>query len=180
MQIVKAFLTLGLLVLLSACAQKPLKPPSEGFAAQGRVNIRSQNDANTAMFDWLATPERDVLSLSTPLGTTLAELTIVYQQGDIVSASLKHGQATDVADDPESLLQNISGLTLPVSGMRWWLRGQPDARLPFTRSGESFTQSGWLVSATDFRGGALPYKIELTRDDLRVRVMISEWSSAAP
>jgi outer membrane lipoprotein LolB len=171
---------LSLLLLLTACAQKPLKPPSEGFAAQGRVNIRSQTDANTAMFDWLATSERDVLSLSTPLGTTLAELTIHYQQGEIVSATLKHGQTTEVAADPESLLQNMSGLTLPVSGMRWWLRGLPDARLPFTRSGDSFTQSGWLVSATDFRDGALPYKIELTRDDLRVRVMISEWSSAAP
>lgn len=179
MQIAKVFV-LSLLLLLTACAQKPLKAPVDGFAAQGRVNVRSQTDANTAMFDWLATPERDVLSLATPLGTTLAELTITYQQGEIVSASLKHGQTTDVADDPESLLQNISGLTLPVSGMRWWLRGQPDARLPFTRSGDSFTQSGWLVSATDFRDGTLPYKIELTRDELRIRVMISEWSAAAP
>lgn len=175
MQIVKVFL-LGLLLLLSACAQKPLQAPADGFAAQGRVNVRSQTDANTALFDWLATPERDVLSLATPLGTTVAELTIRYQQGEIVSATLKHGQTTEVAADPESLLQNISGLTLPVAGMRWWLRGQPDARLPFTRSGESFTQSGWLVSPSDFRDGALPYKIELTRDDLRIRVMIGEWS----
>lgn len=168
------------MLLLSACAQKPLKAPLEGFAAQGRVNVRSQTEANTAMFDWLATPERDVLSLSTPLGNIVAELTIVYQQGEVVSASLKHGQTTEVAADPESLLQNISGLTLPVSGMRWWLRGLPDDRFPYTRSGESFTQSGWLVSPSDFRDGALPYKIELTRDDLRIRVMISEWSAAAP
>lgn len=167
-------------VLLTACAQQPLKPPTEGFAAQGRVNIRSQTDANTAAFDWLATAERDVLSLATPLGTTLAELTIAYQHGEIVSATLKHGKTTDVADDPESLLQQISGLQLPVSGMRWWMRGQPDPRLPFTRSGESFIQSGWVISPTDFRDGPLPYRIELNRDDLRVRVMINEWSSAAP
>ena len=167
-------------LFLIGCAQQPLKPPSEGFAAQGRVNIRSQNDANTASFDWLATPDRDVLSLATPLGTTLAELTITYQHGEIVSATLKHGQSTDVAADPESLLQQVSGLALPVSGMRWWLRGLPDPSLPLTRSGESFTQSGWLISATDFRAGTLPYKIELTRDDLRVRVMINEWSVAAP
>lgn len=132
------------------------------------------------MFDWLATPERDVLSLSSPLGNTLAELSILYQQGDIVSATLKHGQTTEIAADPESLLQNLAGLTLPVSGMRWWLRGLPDPRMPFTRTGDSFSQSGWLVSATDFRDGVLPYKVELTRDDLRIRVMISEWSTAAP
>jgi outer membrane lipoprotein LolB len=110
----------------------------------------------------------------------LAELTIAYQHGEIVSATLKHGQTTDVAADPESLLLKMSGLALPVSGMRWWLRGQPDPRLPFTRTGEAFTQSGWLISATDFRAGTLPYKIELIRDDLRVRVMINEWSVAAP
>jgi len=132
------------------------------------------------MFDWLATPERDVLSLSSPLGNTLAELSILYQQGEIVSATLKHGQTTEIAPDPESLLQNLAGLTLPVSGMRWWLRGLPDPRMPFTRTDDSFSQSGWLVTATDFRDGTLPYKIELTRDDLRIRVMISEWSVAAP
>lgn len=167
-------------LLLTACAQQPLKPPSEGFAAQGRVNIRSQTDANTAAFDWLATADRDVLSLATPLGTTLAELTIAYQHGEIVSATLKHGQTTDMAADPESLLLQMSGLTLPVSGMRWWLRGLPDPLLPFTRSEVAFTQSGWLISATDFRTGTLPYKIELTRGELRVRVMINEWSVAAP
>lgn len=176
----KRWIASGVVLLLAACAQQPLKPPSEGFAAQGRVNIRSQNDANTATFDWLATPQQDVLSLATPLGTTLAELTIDYQNDAIVSATLKHGQTTDVADDPEALLQKVSGLTLPVSGMRWWLRGQPDPLLPFTGADDAFTQSGWLINASDYREGTLPYKVELTRDDLRVRVMINEWSVAAP
>ncbi|WP_288842371.1 lipoprotein insertase outer membrane protein LolB [uncultured Deefgea sp.] len=166
--------------LLSACVQAPLKPPSEGFAAQGRVNIRSQNQANTALFDWVASPQRDVLSLSSPLGNILAELTIQYRAGEIVAAQLQHGATIDVADQPEALLAQVTGLVMPVSGMRWWLRGLPDPKQPFTRGADDFEQSGWRVRPSDYRAGDWPYRIELTRDDLRILVMIKEWSHAAP
>ncbi|QKJ66403.1 outer membrane lipoprotein LolB [Deefgea piscis] len=172
--------SLFLLALLSACVQAPLKPPSEGFAAQGRVNIRSQNQANTAAFHWVASPQQDVLSLSSPLGNILAQLTIQYQGGEIVNAQLQHGETIDIADQPEALLAQVTGLVLPVAGMRWWLRGQPDPKQPFTRGSNDFEQSGWMIRASDYRDGKLPYRVELSREDLRVLVLINEWSHATP
>ena len=163
--------------VLTACVQVPLQAPQNGFAASGRVNIRSSSDANTASFTWLATQEKDVLSLATPLGTTLAELTIQYQDGQTVAARLQHGQDVSSADNPEALLEQVAGLQLPVSGMRWWLRGQPVPSGELIRHEVGFTQNGWLIIASDYRGGTLPYRVELSRDDIKVRVLMNEWSA---
>ncbi|QLG88906.1 outer membrane lipoprotein LolB [Chitinibacter bivalviorum] len=167
-------------MLLAACAQTPLAVPPAGFAATGKINIRQANQSDTAQFSWVAAKQQDQLILSSPFGTTLAELVLQYQGDRVSSAVLNRGEQLDQADDPEQLLQQLTGLTLPVSGMRWWLRGLPSPNEPFAREGEVLLQNGWRITPSDYRNTPLPYRIELLRDDLKVRILINEWNSAAP
>ncbi|WP_373973618.1 lipoprotein insertase outer membrane protein LolB [Chitinibacter sp. SCUT-21] len=167
-------------LLLAACTQVPLAPPPAGFSATGKVNIRQANQSDTAQFTWIASPQQDQLSLATPFGTGLAELVLHYQGDVISSAVLNRGDQLEQANDPEALLQQLTGLSLPVSGLRWWLRGQSKPNEPFTREGDVLVQNGWRISASDYRDGTLPYRIELLRDDIKVRIIINEWNTAAP
>jgi outer membrane lipoprotein LolB len=165
-----------LVLLLTACAQVPLAPaPTAGFAANGKVNIRQGNRSDTAQFSWVAAPQQDQLSLSSPFGSTLAELVLHYQDERVISAVLDRGGELSQADDPEQLLHDLTGLSLPVAGMRWWLRGLPAPTSPFERDGESLLQNGWRITASDYRAGSLPYRVELLRDELKVRILINEW-----
>ncbi|WP_157315061.1 lipoprotein insertase outer membrane protein LolB [Chitinibacter sp. GC72] len=178
MQLVKLVLASAVLCL-GACTHLP-SPPAAGFSAQGKVNIRQGNQSDTAQFVWLASPAQDQLSLSTPFGSVLAELVLHYQGDTIRLAELNRGTQIDRADDPEALLHTLTGLQLPVSGLRWWLRGQARPDTPYERDGEVLIQNGWRISASDYRSGTYPYRIELSRADLKVRIMITEWNTAAP
>lgn len=168
------------LLLLGACAQTPVLAPPAGFVAMGKINIRQANQSDTAQFAWVASPQQDVLSLSSPFGVTLAELVLHYQGDHVNSAVLNRGEQLEQAEDPEQLLQQLTGLALPVSGMRWWLRGLPFPNAPYSREGDVLLQNGWRITPSDYRNTALPYRIELLRDDLKVRILINEWNTAAP
>jgi outer membrane lipoprotein LolB len=172
---------LALLVLsLAACSHTPLMMPDVGFSASGKVNIRQTNQSDTAQFVWQSSRAQDQLTLSTPFGTTLAELVLSYQGEQVSSAVLNRGDSLTQADDPDALLYQLTGLALPVSGLRWWLLGQPMPNAPFERDGTILLQAGWRITASDYREGLRPYRIELSREDLTVRVIINEWKDSRP
>lgn len=170
-------------LLLAGCAGMKLPPaPQDGFSANGRVIIRSGSESHYANFGWQAEPQTDRLSLGNPLGQTLAELEIHYLNG-IPSYAVLHdadGRAQEGA--PEALLRDATGMRLPVAGLRWWLQGVAapgPASSRATADGQLIEQDGWRILASDFsqtqpvRRG--PRKIELTRGEVSVRIVISEW-----
>lgn len=168
------------ILLLAACSHTSLTTPNTGFSASGKVNIRQNNQSDTAQFVWQSSAAQDQLNLSTPFGTTLAELVLSYQGERVSSAVLNRGDSLEQAEDPEALLYQLTGLTLPVSGLRWWLQGRPMPNMPFERDGTHLLQAGWRITAGDYREGIRPYRIELRRDDLTVRVIINEWKDSRP
>ena len=174
---------LVVLLLLTGCAALKMPPvPLNGFSASGRVSIRAGNDAHYANFAWQAEPSRDRLSLGNPLGQILAELEVQYVNDVPTSAVLRDAEGRAQSGNAEDLLRETTGMSLPVSGLRWWLQGLPapgNARTQSTEDGLLIEQDGWRIQVSDFsettpvRKG--PRKIYLTRDDVSVRIAISEW-----
>lgn len=176
-------LWVALAFMLAGCAGLKTPPvPLDGFSASGRVSIRAGNDSHYANFGWQAEPQADRLSFGNPLGQTLAELEIHYRSDMPTFAILRDEDGKAQEGEPESLLYESTGMRLPVSALRWWLQGRPAPGLASTRSideGQLIEQDGWRVVASDFsethpvpRG---PRKIVLTRGDVTVRIVISEW-----
>jgi outer membrane lipoprotein LolB len=73
---------------------------------------------------------------------------------------------------------------LPIAEMRYWLVGAPAPELPFRETIaeggalSSLEQSGWTVSYERHRAVgslALPERVEMTTEGLRLRVVISDW-----
>ena len=152
-----ALASLALLAgVLAGCATPHALAPSNVLA--GQLAVRVENAAGAPVrslsggFELVGDAERGSLSLSSPLGTVLAQARWSPQQVLLVTSQ---GQ-TPYADLP-TLTRQLLGEELPVAALFDWLRGRPwpGAESLATRppDDEGFVQLGWRVSLTRFDQG---------------------------
>lgn len=114
------------LLLLSACAQKPLQAPLAGgprMQWSGRLSLRVDADPVQSMsagFDLHGTAAAGELSLYTPLGSTLARL--LWSAG---TAELQWNGQRRNFDSMDDLTREATGTVLPIAGLFQWLNGEP-------------------------------------------------------
>jgi outer membrane lipoprotein LolB len=192
-----------LLLMLAGCAG--ITPPAEQTqrstnAYQDTINIEGrlsvqyqQNGSNEALhgnFNWSQTPKRTVITLSSPLGQTLAVIEVTPD----ISTFTQSGQPRRMATDPDTLTELALGWPLPVAGMRDWLQGMAtdiNGRR-FVASGQSeasstvTTKDGWQIRYVSWQNGegpstaSHPKRIDLTRKteqagDVSIRLVIDNW-----
>ncbi|WP_172599982.1 outer membrane lipoprotein LolB [Sulfuricystis multivorans] len=157
-----------MLPLLAGCAAAPVAPhrPLPGevsqFSIDGRLAVRRGEVRHHANLDWRHTPASDVILLSTPLGQGLAELVRDASGARLVLADGR----THTADDWNALAREVFGVALPLNGAARWLLG------------DLADTEGWRVEILERASGApdgLPTLIELSRDDIVVRLKIDAW-----
>jgi outer membrane lipoprotein LolB len=81
-------------------------------------------------------------------------------------------------------LQERLGFELPLARLRYWVLGVPDPGPPFTleRNGDDralhLAQAEWNIDYDRYSvegGDWLPSRLELRRDDVRVRLVVEHW-----
>ncbi len=183
-------------MLLSACATPPTIPASpdnaawqahrqallalDNWQARGRIAVRAGEQGWSAGFDWRQAGGDYRIRLRGPFGQGALEL-----EGDATGVWLtRPGQPAVFTTDPESLLEQETGWRLPVAGMDHWLRGLPDdgddAVLQLDVDGRLaiLDQRGWRIRYQAYRdvgGYALPKRLVLQRDGLRIKVLVDSW-----
>ena len=122
------------LLLLAACAGLPgfravpplvLSPPPSVFHLEGRVSLKSNEESFSGGMAWRHESTHQELLLRTPLGQGVAELS-----GDAQGVELRDAQGrVHRAADAEALVRQALGVTLPLTGLSWWVVGgvRPDA-----------------------------------------------------
>ncbi|OZI26888.1 outer membrane lipoprotein LolB [Bordetella genomosp. 9] len=150
----RAVLAAALCLLLAACVT-PGRIAGKGGAAEfsrvGRFALTvtyddGKQDALQGGFSWLDDGRRYVLDLTNPLGSTQARV-----EGQPGMAVLTKSDGTRLqAADPDALVADALGSSIPVSGLRDWLRGrlpdQPPAaqvQRDASQRPASFEQGGW-------------------------------------
>ena len=162
--------------------------PTRGGAAfsdwrvDGRVAIQRGNEGWSAKLRWHRAAERFRLRLIAPLGRGTYQLA-----GDDrhVELSVPDGR-TFVSRDPQALMDEHLGWSIPVSGAEYWLRGlvAPTSEPRFVHRDDNgllkdFEQDGWRVSVlkrTQIEGHALPAKLFMHHGDLKVRIVVASWT----
>lgn len=142
-----------LAALLAACTTpKPIEGAgADAFSRIGRfaLTVNEESGKQNAVqggFSWADDGRRYVLDLTNPLGSTEARV-----EGRPGAASLTKADGTRlVADNPDALAGEALGSSVPVSGLRDWLRGklasQPEAtEVSRDELGRpvAFEQGGW-------------------------------------
>ncbi|MBI5899396.1 MAG: outer membrane lipoprotein LolB [Rhodocyclales bacterium] len=160
---------------LAACAElgpvrndtmPALGPALERFAADGRISLRQGDRSDHLQFDWQHAPGRDVVLFSSPLGQGLAEL-----GREAGAAWLKlPGKPAQRAADLPTLAQQVFGVALPLDVLAEWLGGarpQPEGEV-----------DGWQIMVTEsapYRERRLPRRIEIRRDDIELKIVVTGW-----
>ncbi|MET4575835.1 lipoprotein insertase outer membrane protein LolB [Ottowia thiooxydans] len=137
-------LTLGSVVLLSGCAtarKEPAAVDKERSSWTGRLGLTIASDppqSFSAGFSLSGNAETGQLSLSSPLGSTLAAMH--WQPG---SAVLNQGGKEQRFNSLDELVTQTSGTPIPIRALFAWLRGEPE------------TVEGWQADLSSLPDGRL-------------------------
>lgn len=186
------------LLLLHGCAQlpgfKPAEPPGklalskppEAFRLEGRVSVKSGEENFSGGMQWRHERQEETLLLRTPLGQGVAEL---HNAAGKVSLKDAEGRLY-VADDAETLVRQVVGMTLPIKGLAWWVVGHPRPNSRYVAEADKngrlavLKQDGWRIefsrygARTDARRAEffLPGRLIARRgEDLEIRLVVDEW-----
>ena len=192
------FISLTLWVsLLSGCAELAFltrDPQSEWsdrqaalssishWEARGRVGLRLSDDSSTANLRWRQMEADFDILLSGPLGQGVGRLE--GRPGAVLYRSAK-GETVRAAS-AEALMNEQLGWQLPVSGLRYWLTGQPTPTSPIDRLEiddqgrlSRLKQLGWEVEYLRYdetRHPEMPTSVRLTRPGVRGKFLLNDWT----
>ncbi|WP_167092067.1 outer membrane lipoprotein LolB [Massilia frigida] len=152
------FLALACAALLSACvtpaylSKANVAAYREAIELNGRLTVNYQKDGQTetltGKFSWNQTPAAVNVSLASPLGQTIATISVTPD-----AATLTQGdRAPRVARDIDTLTAQTLGWSLPVSGLRDWLQGYATGA-----DGQRFAASPAANTVTTADGWRLTY-----------------------
>jgi len=151
------------------------------WSAKGRVALRSEKESWSATLTWQQNVDDYHVRLAGPFGQGAVT---IEGSPDTVSVHIA-GQEAVVASDAEALLLEHLGWSVPVSSLRYWLRGLPAPGqiegLTLNASGvlDQLNQQGWQIDYSAYRplrGVNLPRKIKIENDNLRLKLVLDQWS----
>ena len=148
---------------------------------KGRIAIQRGKEGGSVSLHWQQDRHNYFLRVVAPLGRGTYELS--GSEDGVVMRTEKNKLLH--ADNPETLLQENLGWQVPLSALRYWVRGlpEPDIKtdsLILDEKGRitKLSQSGWQISYIPYvknSGYELPGKIFMQNDRLKLRLVIRDW-----
>lgn len=181
---------LVLALLLGACA--PLMPvdappaatrvTAPAFELSGRVSASDGVQAASGNLEWLHAHGRDQWTVSSPLGQILARLDSTPAGAQLQAADGRRLHAASAQD----LLPQVLGIDAPVDRLAQWVQATPAAdaevRLRDAHGRPALViDQGWRIeyaAYADEGAQAPPLRIDVSRGDARLRLIIDHWQTA--
>jgi len=177
-------------LLTAACTTAPYESgipaaPSAPFDLSGRVLVSYDGRAFSSSLRWQHAPGRNEVWLSSPLGQTLAYIVDDGEGALFTGADQRQFRAASI----ESITRQALGWELPVTGLKYWVRGDlAPGRAPDTvaRDGDQriiqLEQGGWRIALSyypklEYEG--LPRRIDLVGGSHQIRLVIDTWRGLA-
>lgn len=202
----KTWISLLAVLLVSACALLPSDSESPALATtptaadwkahssrvatledwflKGRLAIRTEQDGWNATLHWRQRGDEYRLRVIAPFGQGTVEL--IGTEGEEVTLITSENQRYQ-APDPESLMEAQLGWSVPVTGLKYWVRGLPqpgggiEAATPdSTGRISSLDQSGWHIEIDDYTQALdrdLPRKLEMANERLELKLVVTAWET---
>jgi len=194
-----------LLILVVALAGCSLQRPDRGavpdrdsnraqlqqlahWQAVGRIAFKSRSGGEQGRLRWTQAGAVARIRLSGPFGAGAVE---ILWEPEALTVTDKRGSVTHAVTGPDAAERFIAaqlGWSFPAGSVRYWMLGVPDPRFDSTEQRDAdgrltgLQQQGWSLS---FEGFAvqetyrLPRKLVMRNGDLRVRLVIDDWSLPA-
>lgn len=180
-------------LFVTACSIKPdskLIPSSvssvkDAYAWQltGKILIKIPDDKSSANLFWVHTPQQNEMNLTSVLGTNILSLEIQKQMTKLVFDGKSYQDK-----DPEMLLQRLTGWSVPVKLLPYWITGQFDKDISvISRNAQGLptrlrtkTDFPWHINIASWQklnGVQLPKLMLLEQGQLELKVKINHWQA---
>lgn len=186
-----------LIFALSGCATLPRPPKATletywhrheravlvhtAWSLDGSFGLRVGQRGWSAGLRWLQTGEQFHIEIYDPLGRTLA---VMAGRPGEVSLVDERGKSYHAVSSV-SLMKRALGWSLPVAGLRYWVRGLPvpgevvtGRRLDDRGRLSSLEQDGWSIKYNDYdydTAGARPTRMVMAHGDVHLTLVIDQW-----
>ncbi|MCK5718777.1 MAG: outer membrane lipoprotein LolB [Thiomargarita sp.] len=178
---------IALIFLLSSCSLLTPLPhiastDVNSWRLNGRIIISSSQESWTIKVHWLQQDDVYKLHLNTPTG----QGAILLEGSNKIATMRTANNETFTSTDPDSLILEVLKINIPISHLRFWIRGIP-ANKPAphwyvlneaNQHLDRLRQDGWEITFkryTRVKGIELPDKIFLENDQFKVKIAISHW-----
>lgn len=187
--------TLSALLLLAGCETLPpmtdLSPitvtdarQASAWELQGKLAIKTPDDKLSANIYWRHSEDRDELTLTTMLGTTVLTLNSTPNSAHL------HIDGKDFRDDnAQRLLERVSGWSIPLADLPLWITGQVgpndqviarDSQGKPKQLTNTQTPPPWQVAFLSWQsqsGASVPHQLKLERGDLQLKLQLNQWQA---
>lgn len=174
--------------LLTACATLP--PPAlparselRNFALESRFALRATlpgqaPQSSGGRLSWSHQGSHDRILLANPIGVGLAEIDATPLRSQLRTADGKEQESAD----PDALIEEATGLRLPVARLPAWLLGRAGGSAQITADPygrpSRLHENGWQVDYfyEDASPHALPSRLTISRPgEIELKLRIEEW-----
>lgn len=198
--LLRHFTALCMVTLLAACASTPQQVTTSAdaflrnqahlqrnaqiqqFSLQGRIGVQTNSKGFSGGLQWQHAIASDNISLYSPLGGQVAQITKSSNQITLTDANGKQLSAANA----ETLTYNALGWSLPLTGLADWSLGRP-SKSPIQASTwdeqgllTTLNQDGWKIEFSNYieqNGYWLPGKIFLKSDQVNLKLLVENWNN---
>ncbi len=166
-------------------ARRPDLAALTRWTATGRVLIKTEDQRWKATLQWIQRDGAYRIRLTAPMGQGTVQLS-----GDAARAVMQTSDKRMYsATDPETLMLDTLGWSVPVEGLSYWMRGLDDPSVPSAAHLDelgrldNLYQSGWDIDYQGYREAPplqLPSQLALANERLDVRILINRWVLNTP
>ncbi len=168
-------------------AQQQLLRGVDRWDLHARAALQLEGEAYQVGIRWRRGPGHFTLLLEAPFGQGVIRIDSLPVGG--FELSLPDGRRV-VGVSPEVLLEEVSGWSLPVGGLEYWIRGlpHPDSDYRHRSDGDGrarwIGQDDWSIDYLDYfdddaaASAGLPRRIDLERDEISLKLVIERWQAA--
>ena len=183
-------------LLLSGCLAVPVRPPEaepwsirraelqarDQFELRGRVAVAAGTEGFNARLRWEQAGPRSQVAVDGPLGVGGMRMAA---DGTTLTVVTARGEQLDSEAARAEIVARL-GFEPPLESLRYWILGVPDPARPAEEVLDpqqrlaSLRQDGWQIEYGQYlavNGQWLPGRITMQRGDVRVRLVIDQWTS---
>ncbi|MDN2664971.1 lipoprotein insertase outer membrane protein LolB [Psychromonas sp. 14N.309.X.WAT.B.A12] len=199
----KKIVTLLLMITLTGCSQfntsEDISVPSnltwqqhqkqlqqlDDWILTGKLAIFLESERQTANIYWRQQGDNYAIQLTTFIGTRILQITKNEQGVEIID----NDDQIYTGQDTNALIKQLApGLDLPIQALQQWIKGNPE-KAPYQLNdqqqvsnllGTDSSGNQWEIryqQYQDFSGFYLPRKIDLNRDDIKLKIAVSQWNT---
>ena len=151
---------------------------------QARTVVRLEGEAYNLGFRWQQKSGQFTILLQAPFGQGVVRIESISD--DNYRLSLPDGRLLH-ANSPEALLEQVIGWSIPISGLKYWIRGLPRPHGEFSHRFDDagrtrfLKQDNWAIDYIDYFKSPdtshLPRRLKLTLDQILIKIVIERWQA---